>query len=190
MLVTLACRIPASRQVRQFALPPICYSATCHRDPTAVWQCWIIFCLEAMRILSESSCGVLSLIDVDGESYGVPLSHVFDGKGVLYFHSARSGHKMCYIGEGCACSYSVVWRDDVRPEEFTTYFMSVVCAGRITVVGDGDERVKALTMLAERYLPGIDSAHEIERFLSNVAFLRLDVERITGKESIELTRMR
>ena len=97
---------------------------------------------------------------------------------------------MSCIGGGCACSNCVVWRDDVRPEEFTTYFMSVVCAGRITVVGDGDERVKALTMLAERYSPGIDSAHEIERFLGNVAFLRLDVERITGKESIELTRMR
>ena len=35
--VALACRIPVSRQVRQFALPPICSSATCHRDPTAAW---------------------------------------------------------------------------------------------------------------------------------------------------------
>lgn len=145
---------------------------------------------ETRRILSESSCGVLSLVDVDGEPYGVPMSHVFDGDRIVYFHSAGSGHKMNCIGEGCACSYCVVWRDDVRPEEFTTYFMSVVCAGRISVVADDDERVKALTMLAEKYSPGIDSAHEIGRFLRNVAVLRLDVERITGKESIELTRMR
>lgn len=141
-------------------------------------------------ILRAGSNGVLSLADSDGEPYGVPISYVFDGDSTIYFHSARSGHKIDCIDSDCSCPFCVVAQDDVRPEEFTTYFRSAICFGRISVVGDTDEAVRALHMLSEKYSPGVDDGPEIARFLKAVAVLRLDIRRMTGKESIELVRMR
>lgn len=78
----------------------------------------------------------------------------------------------------------------MRPEEFTTYFRSAICFGCISVVDDTDEAVRALHMLSEKYSPGVDDGPEIARFLKAVAVLRLDIGRMTGKEAIELVRMR
>lgn len=47
-----------------------------------------------------------------------------------------------------------------------------------------------MRMLGEKYSPGIDSTHEIADALDRVAVLRLDIESLTGKEAIELTRRR
>nr|WP_301747009.1 hypothetical protein [uncultured Duncaniella sp.] len=37
---------------------------------------------------------------------------------------------------------------------------------------------------------GVDSTDEIKKCLNHVAVLRLDIIRMTGKEAIELVRMR
>lgn len=145
---------------------------------------------EAKEILRRATSGVLSLVDTDGQPYGVPLSHVFDGDRTLYFHSARTGHKIDCISAGHRCSFCVIAQDDVIPEEFTTYFCSVICFGSISVVTDCVELEAALRLLAEKYSPGIDSTAEISRFINAVAVLRLDIDRMTGKESIELIRNR
>lgn len=74
------------------------------------------------------------------------------------------------------------------PEEFTTYFRSVIVAGRIIVLTDSDEIRTGLVMLSEKYCPGIDPTKEIDRFINVVKVLRIDIDSITGKESIELVR--
>ena len=45
-------------------------------------------------------------------------------------------------------------------------------------------------MLSEKYSPGIDPAAEIARFINHVAIIRIDIIRMSGKESIELVRAR
>ena len=76
------------------------------------------------------------------------------------------------------------------PEEFTSYFRSVIVAGTIRTVTDGDERLKGLLHLCDKYSPGINPDSEISRSISHVAVLCLDIESITGKEAIELVRKR
>lgn len=145
---------------------------------------------EAFEILRSATNGVLSLCDADGCPYGVPLSFAVDGTEHIYFHSARSGHKLdCINGDG-RCSFCVVAQDLIVPDEFTTYFRSVIVAGRVSVVESSEEILHGLGLLCEKYSPGVPSEDEISRCMPAVVVMRLDIESITGKESIELTRAR
>lgn len=145
---------------------------------------------EAKTILTKTSNGILSLVDSDGEPYGVPISFAYDGQHSLYFHSARTGHKIDCISNDSRCSFCVVDQDLVMPEEFTTYFRSVICKGTITEVSEKDEILTGLQLLCLKYSPGVDSTEEIRKCINHVKVLRMDIRELTGKEAIELVRAR
>ncbi len=140
------------------------------------------------KILCASTNGILSLTNADGSPYGVPLSFAYDGNSSIYFHSAVTGHKIDCINHNSRCSFCVVAQDKIVPEEFTSYFRSVIVNGRIKVVDDDSEIMKGLLLLCDKYSPGIDSSSEINKCISHVKILRLDIETMTGKEAIELIR--
>lgn len=142
------------------------------------------------EILDNATNGVLSLVDSDGEPYGVPISYVYDGDGCIYFHSAVKGHKIECIEAGSRCSFCVVLQDLIVPNEFTTYFRSVIVKGAIHAVVSRDEMTKGLRLLCGKYSPGINPEAEIARCINHVTVLRLDIDSITGKEAIELVRQR
>ncbi len=50
--------------------------------------------------------------------------------------------------------------------------------------------MKGLLLLCEKYSPDINSDTEIAKGIGHVAVLRLGIERMTGKEAIELVRER
>lgn len=145
---------------------------------------------DAKMLLRKGSNGVLSLACPDGVPYGVPVSYAYDGGNAIYFHSAVAGLKMECIEWCPRCSFCVVGQDVIVPEEFTTYFRSVIVTGDICVVKDDDEIMKGLLLLCDKYSPGIDPETEISKCLKHVAVLRLDIDCVTGKESIELLRKR
>lgn len=145
---------------------------------------------EVRQILSEATNGVLSLVGTDGRPYGVPLSFVYDGRGAIFFHCAREGRKIESLRHCRHASFCTVALDDVQPAEFTTYYRSVIAEGRISIIESRDEIIAALRMLGDKYSPAIDSTHEIARALDRVCVLRLDIETVSGKEAIELTRRR
>lgn len=143
---------------------------------------------DSKDILNNVTNGVLSLLDPDGGVYGVPVSFAYDGDKHIYLHSAVKGHKIDCIEADSRCSFCVVGQDEIVPEEFTSYFRSVIINGRIHKVSDSDEIMKGLLLLCEKYSPGIDSDMEIAKCLNHVTVLRIDIENMTGKESIELVR--
>lgn len=140
------------------------------------------------EILCNATNGVLSLVDSDGEPYGVPISYVYDGNKCIYFHSAVKGHKMECIAANGRCSFCVVGQDQIMPEEFTTYFRSVIVKGTIHVVTARDEMMKGLLLLCKKYSPGVNPDAEISKCIGHVSVLRLDIDGMTGKEAIELVR--
>lgn len=144
----------------------------------------------AKEILMTATNGVLSLVDPDGCPYGVPVSFAYDGSGHIYFHSAVNGHKIDCIGSDSRCSFCVVGQDMIVPEEFTSYFRSVIVRGNVYIMTAQDEIMKGLLLLCEKYSPGIDSDGEISKCLRHVTVLRLDIEEISGKEAIELVLLR
>ncbi|MDE6334415.1 MAG: pyridoxamine 5'-phosphate oxidase family protein [Muribaculaceae bacterium] len=146
---------------------------------------------DCIAILESSTSGTLALLGDNGYPYAVPISYVYsDGK--LYFHSAKSGHKIDAIRCCDKASFCIIATDDIHPAEFTTYFKSVIVFGRIQIVESNEERLTAATLLGKKYNPhdtvGLDN--EIEKSLSHMLVLRLDIEHISGKEAIELTKSR
>ena len=91
----------------------------------------------AEKILREGIFGVLSLSGDDGYCYGVPINYaVEDNK--IYFHSAKSGHKLDAIKNNDKVSFCVVDKHEVVAEEFTSYFTSVIAFGRIKILDDSE----------------------------------------------------
>ncbi len=145
---------------------------------------------DNVEILESCTNGILSLVDGEGMPYGVPLSYVYDGENHIYLHSAVAGRKIDCINAESRCSFCVVAQDCIVPKEFTTYFRSVVVSGKINIVNDATEIRKGLIMLCDKYCPGIDPTDEIDKFIKVVKVLRIDIECISGKESIELVRQK
>ena len=146
---------------------------------------------ESYAILQNATSGTLALLGDGGYPYAVPISYVFC-EGKLYFHSALSGHKVDAI-RGCdRASFCVVAQDDVKPALYTTFFRSVIAFGRIHIVDDEAEKLAAARLLGNRYNPHQDEAlqKELENGLARMLVIRLDIEHLTGKESIELVGQR
>ena len=146
---------------------------------------------EAIDMLERGTSGVLALSGDDGYPYAVPLSYVYaDGR--LLFHGARAGHKADAIRHCDKASFCVIDQDQVVPEEYTTYFRSVICFGRIRMLTDPDEMRRAADLLAARYRPGFTEARAaaIDREFAALGVYELTIEHMTGKEAIELVRAR
>ena len=145
---------------------------------------------EAVAVLERGSSGVLAVLGDGGYPYAVPLSYVYsDGK--IYFHCAKSGHKLDAVRECDKASFCVVVRDDVVPEEFTTRYVSVIVFGRVREITGDAEKLAAMRRLAEKYAPELgEAAREaaIERDLAPLCMLELNVEHLTGKQARELLK--
>ena len=123
----------------------------------------------------------------DGYPYTVPLNYVYHN-GVIYFHSARAGHKIDAIGRNDKASFCVVDKSDLVPEKFATAYWSVIVFGRIHKVQDEEERVDALTALTEALAGHVDEGSKHAEVASckmrdNVEMLALVPEYISGKRA-------
>lgn len=142
---------------------------------------------ESVAILQKATSGTLALLGAGGYPYAVPLSYVYsDGK--LYFHSALAGHKVDAIRNYDKASFCVIDSDDVKPQQYTTYYRSVIAFGRIQIVDDEEQRLAAARLLGNRYNPGHDEElqKELEKGFKRMLVICLDIEHLTGKEAIEL----
>ncbi len=146
---------------------------------------------ESVEILKASTSGVLALCGNDGQPYGVPLSHVYH-EGKLYFHSALMGHKVDLIAENSNASFTVIAQDEIHPERYTTYFRSVIAFGMVRIVEDEDEIFRILEILGRRCNPDDAEglAKELKSGLARCLAIEMTINRLTGKESIELVNKR
>ncbi len=142
---------------------------------------------ENVEILQSTTSGVLSLCGKDGLPYGVPLSHVYDN-GKLYFHSALNGHKVDLIKQNGNASFTVIAKDEIHPETYTTYFRSVITFGKVRIIEGNIEKRRILEVLGRRCNPsdaeGLDK--EIRNGLNRCLALEMTIEKMTGKQAIEL----
>ena len=141
-------------------------------------------------VLNRGTSGVLALLGDEGYPYAVPISYVYDG-GKLYFHSARSGHKLDAVRRCPKASFCVIDQDQVVPEKYTTYFRSVILFGKIRILEEEGEKRAAIEKLADRYAPhGSRESRdkEIRQEWKALCVLEMTVEHMTGKEAIELVK--
>ncbi|MBD5463202.1 MAG: pyridoxamine 5'-phosphate oxidase family protein [Lachnospiraceae bacterium] len=143
---------------------------------------------EAAEVLNKGTSGVLALAGDDDYPYAVPISYVYsDSK--LYFHGAKSGHKIDAIKRCDKASFCVIDKDDVVPEEYTTYFRSVIAFGKIRIMEEESEMRKAIELLAQKYYPASSKKERsivIDREWKPLCMIEFSIEHLSGKEAIEL----
>lgn len=146
---------------------------------------------ESAAILNRGTSGVLAVMGDGGYPYAVPLSYAYQN-GALWFHGAVTGHKLDAVRQDGRASFCVIDQDRVLPEQLTTAYRSVVVFGRVRIVENAGEIRQAARLLGKKYSPGLDALveQEIDQSLSRMCILRLDIEHMTGKEGLELTKAR
>ena len=143
---------------------------------------------ETEAVLGRCSAGTLAVLGDDGYPYAVPLSYVYtDGR--LYFHCAKSGHKLDAIRACDKVCFTVIDKDDVIPEKFTTAFRSAVVFGRARIVTDEAELLAAMRALAGKYSPKESETAfqaEMKAFAAALCVVAVDIEHLSGKQGKEL----
>ena len=147
---------------------------------------------DTQAILYQGTSGVLAVSGDDDYPYAVPLSYVYDGQ-KIYFHSAKSGHKLDSITRNPKASFCVVDRDQIVPDEYTTYFRSVIVFGTVRILQDEAEKREKKKKLAVKYAPDDTAEHRekaIEREWKQLCMLEMIPEHMSGKEAKELVKQR
>ena len=145
---------------------------------------------EISLILYRGTSGVLALSGDDNYPYAVPISYVYDGENI-YFHCAKRGHKLDVIQQNEKVSFCVIDQDKIVPDEYTSYFRSVIAFGHVEVITDEKEKLSAVEKLAIKYAPkdtAIWRKNAIYREWTPLCMLKMSIDHITGKEAIELIK--
>lgn len=111
----------------------------------------------ALHVLDSAPFVTLSMIRPDGTPYAVPLNIVRKDDTVFYFHCASEGEKIDCLRYNNTVSLSAVSRCTPKYEEeknnFTEYFNSAIAIGKAEPVTDDTEKIEALRLICQRFLP-------------------------------------
>ena len=142
---------------------------------------------ETIGILRSCTSGVLAVTGDNDYPYAVPLSYAYKDR-KLFFHFAKSGHKIDGIEKNNKVSFCVIERDDVIQKTLTTHFRSAIVFGRARILTEDSEKRFALECLVEKYSPDYFSEGQsaIESDWENVCVAEINIEHMTGKAAIEI----
>lgn len=142
----------------------------------------------ALEVFDRAPFVTMSMIRPDGVAYGLPLSIVRKDARTFYFHCAFEGEKIDCLKKNPWVSLSAVSRCTPKYEEekqnFTEHYRSAVAVGKAERVEDEREKIMALRLICERFLPKymdrFDAA--IERSLDRTNVIRITLsEPVVGK---------
>jgi hypothetical protein len=138
---------------------------------------------ECIRILTSEKRGVLSMMGEDGYPYGIPLNHWYNPEdGKVYFHGAKTGHKIDVIKANDKVSYCVYDAGYRKEGEWALNVNSVVIFGRISLVTDENKARFIGESLCRKFTD--DEAfiqYELQNALPRVQCLELTIDHMTGK---------
>ncbi|MDE6247615.1 MAG: pyridoxamine 5'-phosphate oxidase family protein [Muribaculaceae bacterium] len=111
----------------------------------------------ALEVFDKAPYVTLSMVRPDSTPYGLPVSLVRSDDDTFYFHCAAEGEKLDCLKANPIVSLSAVSRCTPKFEEeknnFTEYYNSAIALGIAEIVDDDDEKIKALRLLCQRFLP-------------------------------------
>ena len=138
---------------------------------------------ECLRILKEEPRGVMAVHGEDGYPYAFPMDYVLNEEnGKLYFHCAKTGHKIDALKQDERVSFCVYDQGFRKEGDWALNIKSVVIFGRIRIIEDTEEMIPYLQKLGGKYFPSEEyTQQEIERGLRNVMMLELSIDHMTGK---------
>ena len=142
----------------------------------------------ALEVMHKAPYITVSFVDAEDKAYGLPLSLASDNDADWYFHGALEGKKLEAIKAHPEVCLSAVSRctPTVGPKDgsFTLQYKSAVAFGRAEIVTNDAEKIHALRLICQRFLPQHMEAFEesIARSLSHTTVVRITLtEPPSGK---------
>lgn len=111
----------------------------------------------AMDVFDKAPFVTVSMVRPDATPYGLPLNLVRKDETTFYFHCAADGEKIDCLKCNPTVSLSAVSKCTPAYEEeknnFTEHFHSAIAIGKAELVTDTAEKIEALRLLCDRFLP-------------------------------------
>ena len=138
---------------------------------------------ECLRILQEEKRGILSMYGENGYPYGIPMNHWYNPEdGKLYFHGAKTGHKLDALARDNRVSYCVHDAGYRKEGEWALNISSVVVFGRISLVTDEGRAREICACLCRKFTDDEEYVEkELKNALPRVQCLELCIDHMTGK---------
>ena len=136
---------------------------------------------ECEDILTKQPRGILALLGDYDYPYAVPMSHVYvDGK--IYFHGAKTGHKIDAINNHPKVSYCVLDEGIKQKDSWWYTFKSVIVFGRLRTIEDEETKIEKLTYLGNKFFPTEEETKdEIDRLLDVTELYEITIDHMSGK---------
>lgn len=143
----------------------------------------------ALEVFDRAPYVTMSMVRPDGTPYGLPLNMVRKDATTFYIHCAFEGEKIDCLKHNPIVSLSAVSRCTPAFEEekcnYTEHYKSAIAIGKAEFVNDDTEKIEALRLLCERFLPKFmnhfDEAISRSLPITNVVRISL-LEPPVGKE--------
>lgn len=142
----------------------------------------------ALEVMDKAPYMTVSMTDVNGMPYSVPLSLASVNGNTFYFHCATEGKKLDILRTNphvCLTAVSKC-KPTVGPKDgsFSLEYKSAIAFGRTEIVTDDAEKREALRAISQRFLPNHMDAFEaaLERSMARTAVVRITlIEPPVGK---------
>ena len=138
----------------------------------------------AKQLLASSRRGVLAVNGDDGYPYAIPVNYLYDDKAQrIYFHGAKTGHKVDALRACGKVCFTVYGNETVRTESWAPFMQSVVVFGRCHLMDAGSEATRRLKQFAMKYYPSEQLVdEEIAHAGKAVQVFEIEIEHMSGKE--------
>lgn len=133
----------------------------------------------AHEVFTKAPYVTVSMVDPDGMPYAVPLSLAAANEKTFYFHCAKEGFKLDCIRLNPHVSISAVTKSSptIGPKDnsFTLEFKSAIGYGIAQQVTDEAEKIEAMRIICQRFLPHHMDAFQaaIERSIAHTAVVKI-----------------
>jgi nitroimidazol reductase NimA-like FMN-containing flavoprotein (pyridoxamine 5'-phosphate oxidase superfamily) len=135
---------------------------------------------ECEDILLSERRGVLAVHGEDGYPYGVLVDYLYE-QGKIYFHGAKSGHKIDAIKADNRVSFTVFDQGVPVEGKVGPDVRSVIIFGRVSLLETAPETIEIARRLGEKYDPSGYVADELKRTVERIQLLELVIDHMSGK---------
>lgn len=138
----------------------------------------------AWDVLDRAPYAVLALADEHGAPYCIPVSPAREGS-TVYIHCAGIGQKLDCLRANPHVAMTAVCACCPVSAEYTMSYASMALQGKAVLVEKEEEKTLALRRISEKYAAAdLDKFETVmEHYAGAARVIRIDVERITGKEA-------
>ncbi|NJP41154.1 pyridoxamine 5'-phosphate oxidase family protein [Oscillospiraceae bacterium HV4-5-C5C] len=133
------------------------------------------------QILRSASRGVLAVAGENGYPYAFPMNYLYQ-EGKIYFHSARSGHKLSALSRDPRVSFCVMDQGYKNEGEWALNIASVIVFGQIHFLEEEGEAENLLCQIGLKYYPSAAQAEAAaHQGLARVRLMVLEPDYMSGK---------